>query len=136
MKNGCLRGLPDNVCSWVGYHSKYPSAGSRQRRDANARLYAGFSATVSIRALIIRLPLEGYFAPAGTRRHVGPRSCRVGGSGSVSSRLDGDRSITAYTALVGATLKSGWSASSTRLPPEVEISNSSTRSSGLRLQAP
>src|SRR4249919_80700 len=104
MKKGCLRGLPDFPVWCVGYHSKYPSAGSRQRRDAKARLYAGFSATVSIRALIIRLPIAGSLAQEGTSPHVSTRNCRSGGSGSSASRGDGDRSITAYTALVGATL--------------------------------
>ena len=98
-------------------------------------MYAGFSATVSIRALIIRLPMAGSFAHDGIRPQLSTRSWRSGGSGSGSSREDGDRSITAYTGLVGATLKSGASASSTRLPPAVEISNSSTRSSGFRLEA-
>src|SRR4249919_891052 len=104
MKKGCLRGLPDFPVCWVGYHSKYPSAGSRQRRDANARLYAGFSATVSIRALIIRLPIFGSLAHDGTSPQVSTRSWRSGGSGSGSLLPEGDRSITAYTGLVGATL--------------------------------
>src|SRR3954454_14229036 len=101
MKNGCLRGFPGFGSSWVGYHSKYPSAGSRQRRFAKARLYAGFSATVSIRALIIRLPIEGSLAHDGTSPQVTTLSWRWGGA---PLSLEGGRSTTAYTSLVGATL--------------------------------
>ena len=64
-------------------------------------MYAGFSATVSIRALIIRLPIEGSFAHDGTRPQVRTRSWRSGGSGL---SFEGGRSTTAYTSLVGATL--------------------------------
>src|SRR5450755_4042084 len=45
-----------------------PSASTRQRRPLrNAFLNAGFSATLSARALIIRLPVERFFAQYGTR---------------------------------------------------------------------
>src|SRR6188768_1935674 len=106
MKKGCLSGLPDFPVCWVGYHSKYPSAGRRQRRDAKARLYAGFSATVSIRALIIRLPIDGSLAHEGTMPQVSTRSWRSGGSGLSLDPAGflGGRSTTAYTSLVGATL--------------------------------
>jgi hypothetical protein len=71
---------------------------------ANARLYAGFSATVSIRALIIRLPIDGSFAQDGTSPQRSTRSCRsVSPLGSPPPLLGG-RSTTAYTSLVGATL--------------------------------
>ena len=64
------------------------------RRFANACRYAGFSASVSTRALIMRLPTLGSFAQKGTSPQVTTRSWR-GPSG---------RSSTAYTGLVGATL--------------------------------
>ncbi len=72
---------------------------------AKARRYAGFSATVSIRALIIRLPILGSFAHDGTRPHVTTLSCRWGSAGSsAGASCEGGRSTTAYTFLVGATL--------------------------------
>ena len=68
-------------------------------------MYAGFSATVSIRALIIRLPIEGSLAHDGTRpqrQHAQLALRRL--AASSASRGDGERSMTAYTGLVGATL--------------------------------
>ena len=67
-------------------------------------MYAGFSATVSIRALIIRLPIDGSFAHDGTSPQVSTRSWRSRRLGVGVVTRDGDRSITAYTGLVGATL--------------------------------
>jgi len=95
-KNGCLTGLPARVVCEVAYHSKYPSAGRRHRRAANARRKAGFSATVSIRALIIRLPIEGSLAQDGTSPQRSTRSWRSAGSGGSSpSGRRGGRSTTA-----------------------------------------
>ena len=52
------------------------AVGRIRQRQAKARLYAGFSATVSMRALIIRLPIEGSLAHDGTRPHRS--GCRSG----------------------------------------------------------
>ncbi len=54
-----------------------------------------------MRALIMRLPIDGSFAQDGTRPHLSTRSWRWAGS---SDSHDGGRSTTAYTSLVGATL--------------------------------
>ena len=49
------------------FHSKNPSAGMRHRRFRNALRKEGFSATVSERALIIRLPIPGSLAQEGIK---------------------------------------------------------------------
>src|SRR5262245_12658781 len=48
-------------------HSKHPSATMRQRRCLKALLKLGCWDSVSARALIIRLPIEGSLAQAGMR---------------------------------------------------------------------
>ncbi len=68
------------------------------RRLPNAFLKAGLSATVSLRALIMRLPMDGSFAQLGTRPHFAVRSSRVGGPSSES------RAMTIGASLVGAML--------------------------------
>jgi hypothetical protein len=68
---------------------------TRQRRRANASRNAGFSATVSDRALIIFAPSPGSFAQCGTRPH---RSSSPRGSPSLEV-------VTQATSSVGATLK-------------------------------
>ena len=71
-----------------------------QRRVANAFLKAGFSATVSIRALMSREPIEVSLAQDGTSPHLTVVSLRIVSSGC--SRFF--RSTTATTWSVGATL--------------------------------
>src|ERR1700689_4861423 len=75
MKYGCFLPL---LPAGGACHSKYPSAGSRQRRLANAALKAGFSLTVSARALISLLPIAVSLAQKGTRPQRTIRSSRCG----------------------------------------------------------
>jgi hypothetical protein len=71
----------------------------------NARRNAGFVATDSERALIIRAPLFGSFAHDGTSPQRTIRSVRSVRSGSgVPSASRGCRSTTVMICLVGATL--------------------------------
>ena len=51
----------------AGFHSYQPSASTRQRRRRKARRKAGFSPTVSTRALIMRAPMPVSLAQKGTR---------------------------------------------------------------------
>ena len=82
--------------------------------------------TVSTRALIMRLPISRSLAQKGTSPQRSTRRLR-----SSSGRC-----TTAYTDLVGATLKSGSRGSATVSATRARsISNSSARSSGLRLEA-
>src|SRR5262249_23110014 len=75
-------------------HSYQPSAGTRQRRDANDVAYARAVATVSARALIIRAAPLASLAHEGTRPHRATdstgcstrRERRTTGTGSVGAR--------------------------------------------------
>src|SRR4051812_49818161 len=58
MKNGCFSGLPALVFCSVGYHSKYPSAGSRHRRGGEGRREGGLSWAGSLPAVVIFFPLD------------------------------------------------------------------------------
>ena len=69
MYTGCLRAP---VCS----HSKKPLAGIRQRLRRKAERKDGFSAAVSERALIIRLPILASFAHPGISPHLCQASSR------------------------------------------------------------
>ncbi len=51
-------------------HSYQPSAGTMHLRLTRADLKDGFSAAVSLRALIIREPIVGSFAQLGTKPQV------------------------------------------------------------------
>ena len=54
----------------VCFHSKKPSARIRHRRRRKAVRNDGFSASVSPRALIIRLPIDGSLAQDGISPHT------------------------------------------------------------------
>src|SRR5262245_226888 len=58
--------LPDGV----RFHSKNPSASTTQRVAFKGRAKDGLDAIVSIRALIILLPIAASFAQCGMRPHV------------------------------------------------------------------
>ncbi len=93
---------------------------------ANARRCAGFSCTVSTRALIIRAPIFLSFAQDGTRpQRSGRRLHSRGGIGLVA------RDALEDTLSVGATFQFGASASSAR---QSVTWKSWTRSSGLRVE--
>src|SRR5688572_17178086 len=127
MKYGCFVGESSLLA-----HSYQPSAGTRHRRVAAAFLNAGLSVSDSTRALSTRLPTDGSLAQEGTRPQRTARSSRwpppVGAPSASRSFL----CRTTYTSLVGATLKS---AGSGFCPSARIASNSTTRSSGLRLAA-
>ncbi|OKJ74316.1 hypothetical protein AMK32_35495 [Streptomyces sp. CB01883] len=74
----------------------------------NARRKAGFSCTVSTRALIIRAPVFASFAQVGTSPQRSGRSFREAAAGPSPG---GMRSRTAETSSVGATFQFGASAS-------------------------
>ena len=65
------------------------------------RRYAGFSATVSIRALIIRLPMDGSLAQNGTSPHVSTRSWRSGSRAPAVLGLAGGRPLDHGVDLLG-----------------------------------
>ena len=67
----------------------------RHRRDLYATLNAGFSASVSARALIMRLPIETSFAQPGSNPHL---------SATASRSSEPARMRTASTGCVGAML--------------------------------
>ncbi len=87
MNQGCLP--PAATC-----HSYQPSASTRQRRFLNASRNDGFSASVSERALIMRLPIARSLAHFGTRPQ-----CSIANARAPSSPVR-----TAGTACVGAML--------------------------------
>ena len=87
MNQGCLP--PGATC-----HSYQPSASTRQRRLRNASRNEGFSARVSARALIMRLPIARSFAHFGTRPQ-----CSI-----ANWRAPSSPARTAATSWVGATL--------------------------------
>ena len=87
MNQGCLP--PGATC-----HSYQPSASTRQRRLRKASRNEGFSASVSARALIMRLPIARSFAHLGTRPQCSMANARAPSSAA----------RTAGTACVGATL--------------------------------
>ena len=101
---------------------------------ANARRNAGFSATVSIRALIIRLPIEGSLAQNGTSPHFTTRSWRsrlrlvLGPRPARDALDDGVHLLGRRDVVVGGSRLGDVSG-------VASISNSSARSSGLRLEA-
>jgi len=68
MKYGCLFGD-------TPFHSKYPLAGTRDRRFLNAFRNDGFVTTVSARALIVFTPSFRSFAHDGTRPKGTPSPC-------------------------------------------------------------
>ncbi len=107
----------------TGRHSKYPSAGTTQRRSLNALRNAGFSAAVSTRALIIRAPEPGSFDQDGTSPQRSDRTWRV-----ISPVSRSTRSSTLATSSVGATFHDGASASAVG---HSEARSSSARSGGV-----
>jgi hypothetical protein len=84
---GCLP--PGAAC-----HSYHPSASTRQRRLRNASRNEGFSARLSARALIMRLPIARSFAHLGTS----PQCSRT------KARAPSSPARTAGTSWLGATL--------------------------------
>ena len=87
MNQGCLP--PGATC-----HSYQPSASTRQRRFLNASRNDGFSAIVSARALIMRLPIARSLAHLGTSPQ-----CSI-----AKARAPSSPARTAGTSWVGAML--------------------------------